>query len=99
MFDVVDDAGFDRLEDWRAPAPDEAHPVGQHAQTRKIRNARAEAGDRPVWAMAQAAGPLADVARRFAIAWAAAPDGAWTEGCDDRDEARLAAIGAIAGVA
>lgn len=99
MLDVVDDAGFDRLEDWRAPAPDEAHPVGQHAQTRKLRNARAEAGERPVWAMAQAAGPLTDFARRFAIAWAAAPDGAWTEDCDDRDEARLDAIGAIAGVA
>ncbi|MBM3525186.1 MAG: hypothetical protein FJX57_19745, partial [Alphaproteobacteria bacterium] len=77
LFDIVDDAGFDRLEDWRYPEPEEAHPVGSHAQTRKIRSAQAEAGATPVWALAHGYGPVADFARRFRIAHDAATAGVW----------------------
>jgi hypothetical protein len=95
LFDFVDDAGYDRLEDWRYPEPEEAHPVGGHAQTRKIRNAQAEAGDTPVWALAHGYGPVADFARRFAIAREASGGRAWVNRYGYLSDAKLDAIGAI----
>jgi hypothetical protein len=95
LFDFVDDAGHDRLEDWRYPEPEEAHPVGGHAQTRKIRNAQAEAGDTPVWALAHGYGPVPDFARRFAIAREASGGRAWVNRYGYLSDAKLDAIGAI----
>jgi hypothetical protein len=95
LFDFVDDAGHDRLEDWRYPEPEEAHPVGGHAQTRKIRNAQAEAGDTPVWALAHGYGPVPDFARRFAIAREASGGRAWVNRYGYLSDAKLDAIGTI----
>lgn len=93
LFDIVDDAGFDRLEDWRYPEPDEAHPVGQHAQTRKIRHAQAEAGATPIWALAHGYGPVADFAKRFKIAHDAAQGRVWVNRYGYLADAKLDAIG------
>ena len=95
LFDIVDDAGLDRLEDWRYPEPEEAHPVGGHAQTRKIRSAQAEAGDMPAWALAHGYGPVADFARRFAIAREASAGRAWVNRYGYLSDAKLDAMGAI----
>jgi hypothetical protein len=95
LFDIVDDAGFDRLADWRYPEPEEAHPVGRHAQTRKIRAAQAEAGDVDVVAMAHGYGPVADFARRAAIAWDAARGGIWVNRYGYLADAKLDALGAV----
>lgn len=95
LFDIVDDAGFDRLEDWRYPEPEEPHPVGGHAQTRKIRNAQAEAGDTPVYALAHGYGPLADFARRFRIAHDAGRGSVWVNRYGYLADAKLDAMGAV----
>ena len=97
LFDVVDDAGLDRLEDWRCPEPEEAHPVGGHAQTRKIRSAQIEAGDTPVMALAHGYGPLADFARRLRIAHDAGRGSVWINRYGHLADAKLDAIGAIVG--
>jgi hypothetical protein len=96
LFDIVDDAGIDRLEDWRYPEPDEPHPVGQHAQTRKIRSAQAEAGDVPVIALAHGYGPVADFAKRFRIAWEASGGRAWVNRYGYLADTKLDAMGRIA---
>jgi hypothetical protein len=96
LFDIVDDAGLDRLDDWRYPEPDEPHPVGQHAQTRKIRGAQAEAGATPVIAMAHGYGPTADFARRFQIAFNAAHGRVWVNRYGYLADAKLDSIGATA---
>jgi hypothetical protein len=95
LFDVVDDAGLDRLEDWHDPGPEEAHPVGGHAQTRKIRSAQLEAGDTPVMALAHGYGPLADFARRLRIAHDAGRGSVWVERYGHLADAKLDAIGAV----
>ncbi len=95
LFDMTDDAGFDRLEDWRYPEPEEPHPVGGHAQTRKIRNAQAEAGTTPIWALAHGYGPVADYARRFKIAHDAARGNVWVNRYGYLADAKLDAMGSI----
>jgi len=95
LFDMTDDAGFDRLEDWRYPEPEEPHPVGGHAQTRKIRNAQAEAGATPIWALAHGYGPVADFARRFRLAHEAALGNSWVNRYGYLADAKLDAIGAV----
>ena len=97
LFDISDDAGFDRLEDWRYPEPEEPHPVGGHAQTRKIRHAQAEAGTTPVWALAHGYGPVADFARRFKIAHDAAGGRVWVNRYGYLADAKLDAIGRVVG--
>jgi hypothetical protein len=95
LFDVVDDAGLDRLEDWRYPGPEESHPVGGHAQTRKIRSAQLEAGDTPVMGIAHGYGPLADFSRRLRIAHDAGRGSVWVDCYGHLADAKLDAIGAV----
>jgi hypothetical protein len=95
LFDVVDDSGPDRLADWRYPEPDEPHPVGRHAQTRKLRAAQAEAGSTPVIALAHGYGPVGDFARRAATAWEAARGGIWVNRYGYLADAKLDALGAV----
>ena len=94
LFDIVDDSGPDRLEDWRYPEPEEPHPVGRHAQTRKLRAAEAEAG-KPVIALAHGYGPVDDFARRCAIAWEGARGGVWINRYGYLADAKLDALGAV----
>jgi hypothetical protein len=61
----------------RYPEPDEPHPVGTAALGEKLAEARALAGDIPVYAFCHGYGPIDDMDRRLAAAWAASPDGIW----------------------
>ena len=97
LFDIVDDGGFDRLEDWRYPEPEEAHPVGAAAQARKLIDAQAEAGATPVIALAHGYGPVDDFKHRFRIAWIATGGRAWVNRYGYLADAKLDAIGAVVG--
>lgn len=96
LFDIVDGPGFDRLEDWRYPEPDEPHPVGVAAQARKIAQAQAEAGHTPVIALAHGYGPAADFENRFHAAWQASNRRAWVNRYGYLADAKLDAIGRVA---
>lgn len=97
LFDIVDDGGFDRLEDWRYPEPEEAHPVGAAAQARKLADAQAEAGTMPVIALAHGYGPVGDFKQRFRTAWTATGGRAWVNRYGYLADAKLDAIGAVVG--
>ena len=77
FMDIADDDGFAHLSDYQYPEPDENHPVGTGAIGRKIRQARFEAGDVPVTALAHGYGPFADVGARLEAAWHASGGRVW----------------------
>jgi len=95
LFDIVDGPGPDGLEAWRYPEPDEAHPVGAEAQARKIALARAEAGGKPIIALAHGYGPVDDFERRFRTAWAASGRRAWVNRYGYLADPKLDAIGEV----
>ena len=97
LLDVLDDTAPRPRAAWRYPEPDEAHPVGRAAQARKLAAARAAAGDVPVAAMAHGYGPVADFAARYAVAWEATGGKVWVNRYGYLADAKLDAIGAIAG--
>jgi hypothetical protein len=78
---------------WRYPEPEEAHPVGVHAQERKIRSACAQA--KSVSAMAHGYGPEWDFRLRYAAAWRASGGHVWVNRYGYLADAKLDAIGAI----
>ncbi len=96
LFDITDGAGFDRLEDWRYPEPEEAHPVGAAAQARKIAAAQAEAGETPIIAFAHGYGPVDDFENRFRVALTASHGRAWVNRYGYLADAKLDAIGRVA---
>ena len=77
FMDIADDAGFPHLSDYNYPEPDENHPVGTGAISRKMRQARFEAGAVPVTALAHGYGPLVDVEARLEAAWHASGGRVW----------------------
>ena len=77
FMDIADDGGFQHLNDYQYPEPDDDHPVGTDAIARKIRQARLEAGTVPVTALAHGYGPLADVGARLEAAWHASDGRVW----------------------
>jgi len=93
-WDVRDDDGPERIADFRYPEPDEAHPVGAGAQTRKIRQAQAEARV-PVYAFAHGYGPEDDVAARMAVAWDASERRMWVNRYGYLSDAKLDALGRL----
>jgi len=95
LFDIVDGPGMDRLDDWRYPEPEEAHPVGLTAQARKIALARAEAGHTPIIALAHGYGPVGDFERRFRAAWTASDRRAWVNRYGYLADAKLDAMGRV----
>lgn len=96
LFDVVDEDRPRALADWRYPEPEEQHPVGVGAQSRKIAAARAAAGETPVAAMAHGYGPVGDFAARFQVAWEASGGRVWVNRYGYLADAKLDAIGRIA---
>jgi hypothetical protein len=84
-----------RLEDWRYPEPDEAHPAGDGAMQRKIRAAVREAGSTPVYAIAHGYGPSADYIRRYQAAKQASPHGVWVNRYGYLSNAKLDAMGRV----
>jgi hypothetical protein len=95
--DLDDGAALRTLADWRYPEPEEPHPVSAAAQRRKIAAAREAAGGTAVAAMAHGYGPASDFAARFAIAWDASQGQVWVNRYGYLSDAKLDAIGAIAG--
>ena len=75
--DIADGDGLPHLSDYCYPEPDDPHPVGAGAIARKIRQARREAGDLPVTALAHGYGPLADVGARLESAWHSSGGRVW----------------------
>ena len=94
--DFADDGGLPSLEQYKYPSPEERHPVGAHAQTRKIRQAQADAGDTPVYALAHGYGPLDDFQRRLTIAHQSGPHGIWVNRYAYLSDAKLDIIGQVA---
>lgn len=93
--DIADDGGLPRLRDYTYPPPDVPHPVGPRAQRRKIVQARADAGDTPVYALAHGYGPVDDFRRRLEVAWNASPHGIWVNRYAYLDDDKLEIIGEV----
>ncbi len=90
--DIADDAGLPSLRDYVYPEPDQAHPAGERAQTRKIVEAQIAAGTTPVYALAHGYGPLDDFRRRLAVAWQASRHGIWINRYGYLSDAKLEAV-------
>jgi hypothetical protein len=96
LMDISDDPS-DRLSDYRYPEPEEAHPAGAAAQTRKIRQARAAAGVAPVNALAHGYGPLEDFRERLRVAWQASGGRVWVNRYGYLSDAKLDVIRQVCG--
>ena len=90
--DIADDAGLPSLRDYVYPEPDQAHPVGERAQMRKIAEAQIAAGATPVYALAHGYGPVEDFRRRIGIAWRASAHGVWINRYGYLSDAKLRTI-------
>jgi hypothetical protein len=93
LLDIADDAGLPTLDAYRYPGPDQAFPVGDEAQLRKIRQAQNAAGAAPIQTLVHAYGPLDDFRRRAALAREAGPHGFWVNRYGYLSDAKLDAIG------
>lgn len=74
---IQDPPYFTRLEQFRYPEPEEAHPVGEQVQLQKIRDAQRMAGETPVYSFVHGYGPVQDFLRRLAVGRAASSHGVW----------------------
>jgi hypothetical protein len=74
---IQDPPYFTRLEQFRYPEPEEAHPVGEQVQLQKIRDAQRMAGETPVYSFVHGYGPVKDFLRRLAVGRAASSHGVW----------------------
>jgi hypothetical protein len=97
LFDIADDGGLAKATDYHYPGPDEPHPAGPMAQERKLVQARREAGDLPVFALAHGYGPPADFRRRLAAAWKSSPAGIWINRYGYLSDEKLRIIGEVTG--
>jgi hypothetical protein len=95
LLDIADDPGLAKATDYHYSEPDEPHPVGTSAMQRKIQQARREAGQTPVFALAHGYGPLEDFRRRLAAAWKASPAGIWINRYGYLSDEKLKVIGEI----
>lgn len=89
--------GPERFDDWRYPEPDEPHPAPLAAQARKLRQAEAEAGGRPVYALVHGYGPADDFRRRLEVAWTTTSFGVWINRYGYLSDEKLAVVGEVTG--
>src|SRR5690349_15654158 len=82
-----------KATDYHYSEPDEPHPAGTIAMQRKIHQARREAGDTSVYALAHGYGPPEDFRRRLAAAWQASPAGVWVNRYGYLSDEKLRIIG------
>ncbi len=95
LLDIVDGEPPSTVSAWRYPEPEEPHPVGIEAQRRKIVQARAEAGETPVNALAHSYGPVSDFRRRLGAAWQASGGRVWINRYGYLSDAKLDVIGEV----
>lgn len=95
LLDVLDGEPPSSIDAWHYPEPEEPHPVGLEAQRRKILQARAEAGDTPVNALAHSYGPVDDFRRRLSAVWEASGGRVWINRYGYCSDAKLDAIGQV----
>jgi hypothetical protein len=97
LLDIADDRGLAKATDYHYSEPSEPHPAGSKAMQRKILQARREAGDTPVFALAHGYGPADDFRRRLAAAWEASPAGIWVNRYGYLSDEKLRIIGETTG--
>lgn len=95
LLDLDEGEGLPTLVDYEYPEPDKAHPVSSGAIARKIKQAQAEAGAMPVYALAHGYGPPADVGRRLEAAWQASRHGVWINRYEYLSDEKLTIVGQI----
>ncbi len=95
--DISDEVGTNRddfrLDLYRYPGPEVAHPVGARAQARKIEQAQADAGDTPVYALVHGYGPVSDFRKRLRIGLRASKHGIWVNRWGYLSDEKLETIG------
>jgi hypothetical protein len=96
LLDLADDDGGDRLADYGYPGPDEAHPIPDGPQARKIEQAMAAVGGRSdVYPLVHGYGPLDDFRRRLQLVADSPADGIWINRYGYLSDDKLDAIGQI----
>jgi hypothetical protein len=94
LFDLGDEITAGRLSDYGYPDPDEAHPIPDAPQARKIRQVLAQVGGRAqVTPLVHGYGPLDDFRRRFQVVADSLADGAWVNRYGYLSDEKLDAIG------
>jgi hypothetical protein len=96
LLDIADDGGLPHLKDYHYPEPDEPHPCGTQALSRKIKQAQLSAGDTPVFALAHGYGPPEDFRRRLAAAHQAGMHGFWVNRYGYLSDEKLSIIREVA---
>ena len=88
------------LDDFRYPAPDEPHPIGRQAQSRKLTSvAAAVAGRAAVLPLIHGYGPVDDFSRRFNVGINTNVDGMWVNRYGYLSDRKLEAISEAMGQA
>lgn len=98
LFDLDDECAAEGLADYGYPEPDEAHPVADNPQRRKIDQALTEAGDSmQITPLVHGYGPAADFERRFRLVAESRAHGAWINRYGYLGDDKLEAIGRLWG--
>jgi hypothetical protein len=94
LFDLGDETTAEGLSDYGYPGPDEAHPIPDAPQARKIEQVLAQVGGRTqVTPLVHGYGPLHDFRRRFLVVANSAADGAWVNRYGYLSDEKLDVIG------
>jgi hypothetical protein len=93
LLDIADGEGLAKATDYHYSEPNEPHPAGSKAMQRKIQQARRDAGDTPVYALAHGYGPADDFRRRLVVAWEFSPAGIWVNRYGYLSDEKLRIIG------
>ncbi len=96
LFDLGDSIDAESLADYGYPAPDEAHPIPDAPQKRKIAQAKAAAGEgMAITPLVHGYGPDEDFARRLKLVAQSEADGVWINRYGYLGDAKIEAIGQI----
>jgi hypothetical protein len=96
LFDLGDSIDAESLADYGYPAPDEAHPIPDAPQKRKIAQAKAAAGEGlAITPLVHGYGPDEDFARRLQLVVDSEADGVWINRYGYLGDAKIEAIGQI----
>ena len=96
LFEFEDGDTGTSLEDYRYPSPVDPHRAGLKAQSRKIRQAQSEVGDRAnLYPTVHGYGPSKDFEERLRLAWDAGTPGIWINRYCYLGEEKIRAIGRL----